>query len=353
MKVLGIAINHFRNISSAELSFQERNLFVGSNGAGKTSVAEAVAVALNGRSFRTFDSQSLLQRGCDYWRTAISVTLSNHEPHQITMVGGPLQRERVQLDDHHVRITELSTRFPVISFVPEDRDLVVGLPAVRREYLDSILARSNPKMQRTISRANKILKQRQNLVRSSRPDEASLDIFDHELAESSMIIAEEREKVLVYLRAMVQEFNNRISGSEESLHFHYMRSWSGDPFTALLAARADDLRKGTTSLGFHRDDFSIELNGLPAKTTASQGQIRSLAIALRIGSGELLERSMNESPILLLDDVFAEFDQQRSGRLLDIVGHYQTFATTTEKIDGVDGWTVFEVVGGRVVSASI
>ncbi|MGC9154437.1 MAG: DNA replication/repair protein RecF [Ferrimicrobium sp.] len=350
MKVLSVAIEHFRNLSLTELDFAQRNLLVGPNGAGKTSVAEAVVVALNGRSFRTFDNQTFLQRGSEYWRTRAQVEVADHLPHLVTMVGSSQQRERILLDDQRVRIAQLGAMFPVVSFVPEDRDLVVGLPTVRREYLDSILARSSQAMQRTLSRANKLLKQRQNLIRSSRPDMVSLDFFDQELAKSSTIIADERERMLGFLCTMVAGFNTNISGAHEDLDFQYVRSWKKDPLEDLIGARSEDLRKGTTSVGFHRDDFSIELNGLQAKSTASQGQIRSLAIALRIGSAQLLEQEIGESPILILDDVFAEFDQQRAARLLDLVGHYQTFATTTDRLVDADGWTVFDVQGGRVVS---
>jgi DNA replication and repair protein RecF len=255
----------------------------------------------------------------------------------------------MQLDDQNVRVAQLGARFPVVTFVPEDRDLVVGQPSIRREYLDGILSRSDPSIQRILSRATKILRQRQNLIRSGRPDLVSLDIFDSELAKASIMVGVARENLLRYLQGVVEEFNQKISGTSEAVFLRYVRSWNHDPLEDLIKARVDDIRKGTTSIGFHRDDFSIELNGMPAKLTASQGQVRSLAVALRIGSADVLERELGEPPILILDDVFAEFDRERSEKLIDLVERYQTFATNTERVASLDGWSVFEVNGGVVV----
>jgi DNA replication and repair protein RecF len=349
VEVLGAKIEHFRNITSAELRFQRRNLFIGANGAGKTSVVEAVAVALNGHSFRTSDMQMLVQRGSEYWRTDVTTSLADQTPHRIVMSASHQQRERMQLDERNVRVTQLSARFPVVTFVPEDRELIVGQPSIRREYLDGILSRSDPGIQRTLSKATKILKQRQNLIRSGRPDMISLDIFDNELAKATTTLGIARVHLLEYLQGMVEEFNQKISGTSEPVVLRYVRSWNNDPLQDLIKARVNDIRKGTTSIGFHRDDFVIELNGMPAKMTASQGQVRSLAIALRIGSADVLERELGEPPILILDDVFAEFDRERSVRLIDLVGRYQTFATNTERVPSLDGWSVFEVKGGEVV----
>ncbi|WP_276941321.1 DNA replication/repair protein RecF [Ferrimicrobium acidiphilum] len=349
MEVLAARVDHFRNITSAELNFQRRNLLVGPNGAGKTSCAEAIAVALNGHSFRTSEMQMLVQRGSEYWRTEATISLTDRIPHRIVMSGSHRQRERVQLDERNVRVAQLGARFPVVIFVPEDRDLVVGQPSVRREYLDGILGRSDPGIQRILSRATKILKQRQNLIRSGRPDKVSLDIFDTELAKASIAVAVAREHLLGYLQIAVEQFNQGISGTSEAVSLRYVRSWNEDPLEDLIQARVDDIRKGTTSIGFHRDDFIIELNGMPAKLTASQGQVRSLAVALRIGSAGVLERKLGEAPILILDDVFAEFDRERAMRLIDLVDRYQTFATNTERVASLDGWSVFEVNGGVVV----
>lgn len=351
MEVQGAKIEHFRNITKAEIEFERRNLFVGANGAGKTSLAEAIAVALNGHSFRTSDMHTLLQSGSDYWRTDLMASVADGTAHRIVMSGSQRQRERVQLDGRNLGVTHLSAQFPVVAFVPEDRDLVVGQPSIRRDYLDGILSRSNPRIQRIISRASKILRQRQNLIRSGNPDSISLDIFDNELANATIEVAKARERLLEYLQEMVEGFNQKISGSSEPVALRYIRSWNQDPLQDLINARADDIRKGTTSIGFHRDDFVIELNGMPARLTASQGQVRSLAIALRIGSADLLEMELGESPILILDDVFAEFDKERSTRLIDLVGKYQTFATNTEVVDSLDGWSVFDVKGGTVVSS--
>jgi DNA replication and repair protein RecF len=266
------------------------------------------------------------------------------------MSGGPSGRERTLFDDRHIGVASLGSRLPIITFVPEDREIVMGIPTNRREYLDNIMVRINPSMQRTLSRATKLLKQRQNLIRSHKPDLTSLDIFDHELSQESIKIASDRELLLDHLQEKVEAFNEYISGHNESIKFRYIRSWKKDPFGELVEARSYDVARGSTSVGFHRDDFFIEMNGLPAKSTASQGQVRSLALALRIGSADVIQRKIYEPPILLLDDVFAEFDRERSGRLFHLVEKYQTFATHTEKPAFKDDWLIFDVHGGHVVS---
>lgn len=350
MKVRSLQLEGFRNVREAELEFGDKTLLVGQNGAGKTSLAEAVCVGLNGRSFRTSDTNTVLQKGAPYWRTAVRAERRDGVEHCIVITTSPLRRERMQIDEQNVRITQLNAQYPVVTFVPEDRDIITGLPSVRREYLDGILVRCNPLIQRRINRASRLLKQRQNLIRSTNIDFVTLDVFDEELAQASIVISEARAELLEKLRTSVQDFNNGVTDLNEQIDLRYEPSWKNDPLKELIEARSDDIRRGSTSVGFHRDDFRIELNGLPAKSTASQGQVRSLAIALRVGSAQVIKEEIKEAPLLILDDVFSEFDRDRAARLVRMIGQYQTIATNTEATDSASEWSVVEVSGGRIVS---
>jgi len=272
MRVGSLTVEGFRNLRSERLELGTRNLLIGPNGAGKTSVLEALAVALHGRSFRAFDQQVWRGRDSDVWRVEASVELMvTGATHQVAVAGGTRYSMRATIDRQPVPLGELIRRFPLVVFVPEDREIIVGAPSMRREYLDQLGVQARPGYQHVLRTGQRVLRQRQNLIKHKEIDELTLEIFDSRLAEASRVLAQEREKLVVELVPVVNELVAMVAGHRFEVEIRYQRSWEEDPLRALTKARKVDIARQSTSIGFHRDDLAISLRGMDARQASSKG----------------------------------------------------------------------------------
>ena len=194
-------------------------------------------------------------------------------------------------------------------------------PADRRHFLDETLAVVDPKAARAADETEKVLKQRaallRNVGRSLNPEAATtLDVWDARLEESGTRLVEARENLVAELAPRAAEHYARLAGAPTDVGLAYVRSWDGPLLEALGAARAKDVQRGVSTVGPHRDELELTLAGLPSRTQASQGEQRSLALALQLAAHQLATERLGTAPVLLLDDVFSELDPQRSRALL-------------------------------------
>jgi DNA replication and repair protein RecF len=349
MRVGSLAIEGFRNLRSERLELGARNLLVGPNGAGKTSVLEALAVALHGRSFRALDQQVWRGRDSDIWRVEASVELrSRGTTHRVAVAGGTRYSMRATIDGQAVPLAELMRRFPLVVFVPEDREIVVGAPSMRRDYLDQLGSQARPGYQQVLRTGQRVLRQRQNLIRHKEIDELTLEVFDARLAEASSVLAVEREELIGQLVPIVNELVAMVAGQSFEVGLRYQRSWEGDPLGALTMARKVDIARQSTSIGFHRDDLAVSLRGMDARQAASQGEVKLLAIALRLAGARVLQAALGEPPVVALDDLVAELDADRSGRVLEVVGELQCLVTQVDRELAWEGVQVWSASNGHL-----
>jgi DNA replication and repair protein RecF len=218
-------------------------------------------------------------------------------------------------------------------FSPEDIGVVRGGPAERRRFLDETLAVVDPKAGRAAEELEKILRQRGALLRNSgrhlSPEVAStLDVWDARLDETGTDLVEAREALITQLAPVTAAHYARLAGHEVSVELSYRRSWTGRLVDALAESRRRDLERGVSLVGPHRDELDLSLDGLPSRTHASQGEQRSLALALQLGAHQLATERLGSPPLLLLDDVFSELDPYRSHALLLGLPPGQTLLTT-------------------------
>jgi DNA replication and repair protein RecF len=224
---------------------------------------------------------------------------------------------------------------PCTIFSPEDLALVSGGPKVRRELLDDALGLVDAEGARAADEVERILRQRAALLRQAggrvSPDVAStLDVWDQRLADAGKILVAARERLVAALDEYVGPAYGRLAGVPGQIMVNetYVRSWSGELLDALVASRTDDLRRGVNTVGPHRDDLVLLLEGREARTHASQGEQRCLALALRIAVHQLVVARTELTPILLLDDVFSELDPARSRALVAELPPGQSILTT-------------------------
>jgi DNA replication and repair protein RecF len=206
-------------------------------------------------------------------------------------------------------------------------------PQARRDFLDATLAVVDPKAARAADDVDKVLRQRAALLRSSgrrlSPEVATtLDVWDARLHDAGTALVEAREALVVQLGPLAEAHYVRLAGRPTSVAMVYRRSWHGELAEALGAARTHDLERAATSVGPHRDDLELGLSGLPARSHASQGEQRSLALALQLAAHQLATERLGSAPVLLLDDVFSELDPARSTALLAGLPPGQVLLTT-------------------------
>jgi DNA replication and repair protein RecF len=335
--LVSLAVTDFRNLASTviELDPEGTTVITGLNGAGKTSLLEAAAYLATLQSFRGSPKEALVRRGAE---RAILRAETRAEGRVLT-IEAEIQdsgRTRTQVNRQAVRRRgDLHEAFRVTVFSPEEISVVRSGPADRRRFLDGTLAVVDPKAARSSEDVEKVLRQRAALLRNSgrilrTDDAATLDVWDVRLDESGTRLVEAREHLVDQLGPLVTDHYARLAGENTDIGMTYVRSWHGPLLEALVACRHKDVQRGVSTVGPHRDELELTLGGLPSRTHASQGEQRSLALALQLAAHQLATDRLGTAPVLLLDDVFSELDPQRSRALLEGLPTGQTLLTTAQ-----------------------
>lgn len=319
-------------------------VITGPNGTGKTSVLEALVYLSTQRSFRGAPREALIRT--DETRAIVRAELSHEAAPTLVeaeIVATGRSRTQVNRKTASAR-KDLAAATPCTIFSPEDLAIVSGGPAGRRQLLDDALALVDAPGARAADAVEKVLRQRAALLRQAggrvtADVAATLDVWDQRLAESAEILVDARERLVRDLDRHVGPAYGRLAGSEGRLVVteKYQRSWEGDLLDALTDHRGDDIRRGVNTVGPHRDELILAIDGREARTHASQGEQRCLALALRIGVHRLVGEKTNLVPTLLLDDVFSELDPARSQALVAELPGGQSILTTAVPLpDGIE-----------------
>ncbi len=349
MHVEKVLLRDFRNFRQAELVLPPEGVTVltGPNGSGKTNLLEAVGYLATLKSFRSAPLAALVRSGqasafvAARAQSGLRVLDLSAE---ITTSGGG----RLKVNNQPVRRSpDFVGLLQVTVFSPGDIAVVKEGPSARRDFLDTLLVEMSPAFARTLASFERSLRQRSALLRSSggvlsTSMKRVLASWDAQVAQTGEALAEAREGVVEALRPKVQAAYGRLGGKEEVL-LAYERSWLGALLACLERCLGEDLKQGVTTVGPHRDDLRLCLGGMPARAQASQGQQRSLALALKLASHELLGEHHRTTPVLLLDDVFSELDEQRSGALASCLHQGQVLVAMAGRVPA--SLEVAEVVG--------
>ena len=348
-----LELTDFRVFSSAifEPDPEGTTVLVGPNGTGKTSLLEAVGYLGLGRSLRGSPREAMIRNGAERSIVRASLSFGDHE----VLVEAELVRSgrsRVQVNRQPVRSRrDLVDAVPVTTFCPDDLVVVQGGPAGRRELLDDALVLLEPGAGALIEELDKTLRQRNALLRQAggrlSPEvAASLEVWDDRLARSGGQLISLRRRLLEQLAAPIDAAYQALAGTEgpAAIEVGYEGCEPEGLAAALTLARSDDLRRGLTTVGPHRDDVRLELEGRDARTQASQGEQRTLALALRLAVHLAARDHLGVPPLLLLDDVFSELDPDRSRRLVNELPPGQALVSTASPLpEGVEPALVLEV----------
>jgi DNA replication and repair protein RecF len=332
-------------------------VITGPNGTGKTSVLEAVAYLGTRRSFRGAPPEALVRTGASSAILRADVDRPDSPALvEAELAPGASSRTRVNRKAVSTR-KDLGAAVPCTVFSPEDLTLISGGPKGRRDLLDDALALLDPEGARAVDETERVLRQRAALLRQSGgragPDvNSSLDVWDQRLADAGKVLVAARERLAADLEPLVGAAYSRLAGAggRTLVRQQYRRSWEGDLLAALETSRRDDLRRGVNTVGPHRDDLALAIEDREARTHASQGEQRCLALALRLGVHGLIRARTALVPTLLLDDVFSELDPDRSRALVAELPEGQAILTTAAPLP--EGITVARVLPVQALAAA-
>ena len=345
MRVSRLELVDFRGYEAAQLMLPEGvTVVVGDNGQGKTSLLEAVTWAAMGRSFRAVPDAALVRSGTEQAIVRVEVTGEGGRERRIESELHSVGRNRVLLDGHPLtRTRDLLGALRVTVFAPDDLELVKGGPSSRRAYLDDLLATVAPRYAAARSDYERVLRHRNALLKGGARDgdaHATLEVFDAQLISAGAEIIRGRLRLGARLAVAVAGAYRDLAGSDEPVDARYVAEWDDadgdlDPDAvpdalarALARLRSKELDRGVTLVGPHRDEWGLSVAGLDARTRASQGEQRSLALALRLAGHRVVTEVTGEVPVLLLDDVFSELDARRGAALVERLDATQTLITT-------------------------
>ena len=342
---------NFRNSLEADVNFTDGvNVLVGNNAQGKTNLLEAVYMFSLGKSFRAAKESDMVN--FDMNEAKVSLTYrenSRSDLQNITMKIGKNRRRVIEINGLKIgKLSEMIGAFRAVLFCPEHLSLVKEGPSMRRSYLDVAISQFRPVYLRSLQRYYAILEQRNKLIKGAEEDrrlfDSTVDIWSAQLAHEAAIIASYREKYVKLVHNAVSDIIKDMSGERELVEISYSGSGklesyedlhtNEERFLKLLTENHDrEIGAGATLWGIHKDDIDIKINSKEARKFASQGQQRSIALALKLAEGEICRQETGDFPVLLLDDVLSELDMVRRDFLLSSVSGRQVIMTTCEDID--------------------
>ena len=329
-----LRVQNFRTHSDFILEIGEKSTLIsGANGSGKTSLLEAIYFALQGTSFRSSDKEILRNDGSSWFR----IDLKDSKDSLRTIIfNDAVQKSKKQflVDGNKKARLSSNLRIPVVLFEPDDLQLLSGSPTRRRNFLDYFLSQIFPSFQLALARYNKALKQRNNLLKRDNVSKDELFPWNLMLAEYGAEIISKRQDFLKLLNSKIEEVYYEISGVKDEIEIDYLgEKISKNEILAILSENIErDKILGYTNFGPHKHDIQFIFNKKPAQNVASRGENRSLVLALKFIETDILSDLTSKRPIVLLDDVFSELDDDRQKLLTKHFSKYQTIITSTNEI---------------------
>lgn len=340
MLVRSLQLIDFRNYAEASLQFESgTTAILGDNGQGKTNLAEALAYLATLDSFRGAPTEALIRAGAD---TAIVRAEVRHDDGRELLIEAEISRNgrnRTLVNRQRLaRSRELLGAIRVSVFAPDDLALIKGGPGERRRWMDDALVALAVKNDALRLEIDRILKQRNSLLKQAGgrlTDEIAmtLDVWDAKLAQHGELLGHARATLVARLTPMLLDAYEQLAGAPTPIEMIYEPAWRRTGLlNALVASRQDDVRRQSSMVGPQRDDVELTINGMPARTHASQGEQRCLALGLRLATHRLIAEKVGSAPILILDDVLSELDPSRATALLGNLPAGQVIITTASEL---------------------
>ncbi len=348
--VQSVTLTNFRSYQERTFRFDTTvTVVVGPNATGKTNLLEALFVLATTKSFRAKDPE-LVRRGESFYRLSAETTHGSVAVgYQRTHTG---TEKRAMYEGVRAPLSQHLGRLQTVLFEPNDLQMVMGAPDLRRRYLDFILSQTDSNYLKTLQRYRRVLQQRNRLLAEWAGQENELFAWNIKLAELAADIDSARRAVILHINRLAEAIYKDIAGSRESLALEYRGTAEQDDYASDFLAKLSqnlsrDIGAGFTTIGPHRDDFQIHFKDTGITSVASRGEMRTVVVVLKLAELRYIEERSGQSPILLLDDVFSELDESRRSYLITKLGTYQSVITTTDADTArqLDGAAVIKTQG--------
>ena len=359
MIIQSIELNNFRNYENLQISFDEgTNILFGDNAQGKTNILESLYVCATSKSHRGSKDKDIIRFGNDEAHIKVMVKkhgmnyrldmhLKKNKTKGIAVNGIPIRRA-----------VELFGIINIIIFSPEDMNIIKNGPSERRRFMDMELSQLDKIYLSNLVNYNKVVVQRNKLLKQLQFSGDSglvdmLDVWDMQLVRYGSEIIKRRMDFIDNINSIIRPVHSKLSGNKEILNLRYIPCTTTDNFKdEVIRSRERDIKFKMTNVGPHKDDVAFFINDKDVRKYGSQGQQRTCALSLKLAEIELVKKVINDTPVLLLDDVLSELDANRQNFLLDSIGDIQTIITCT----GLDEFVnnrfsinrIFKVVNGVV-----
>ncbi len=337
MYIKKIVLTNFRNYEKEEICLEDAvNIIYGNNAQGKTNIIESIFLSAIGKSFRAKKENELIKFGEDFAKIEIEFQKKDRE--------GKIE---IKIDNKKTfylngikqnRISDIVGNINIVLFTPDDIEIVKDGPNKRRRFLDMMISSLKPNYLYVLNLYNKVLDQRNNYLRNNKEiDSNMMDIWDEQLTDYSEKIFNYRKEYIEKLEENQKDIHKKIteSGKEEEIKIEYISNFKNKErfLKELKYRRKQDLKKGFTTIGIHRDDFIIYINNRNVGIYCSQGQQRTVVLSLKLAELKVVEQEIGEKPILLLDDFMSELDETRKNQFIKMIDNDQVIITGTEKIE--------------------
>lgn len=353
-----LQLTNFRNYENLELEFGKNvNVFVGNNAHGKTNILESIYLSSITKSYRTSKDTECINFNENYFR--INHTYIDDNDRKIVTEVYLDNSNKKQIKENGLKINKYSDyigTIPLVIFSPENMDIVKGSPKNRRRFLDILISQLSRSYVICLQEYNKLLTLKNNLLKQDKTqvDLTYLDILDEKLAEKIEYIVLSRVKYVDNVEKYATKIQKSLSKGEENLKLKYTSDFLGknreEIKNVLANSRENDFFRKTSNKGIGHDDILVLVNEKEVAVYGSQGQNRTALLSMKLAEFEILKEEKENTPIILLDDVFSELDRNRINFLIDYVSKYQVFITTTEvdSIDNIENKEIFKIQNGTV-----
>jgi DNA replication and repair protein RecF len=330
--ITDLRMQQFRSYKDASFEFGAGvNIIVGPNGSGKTNMLEALLVLARGKSYRAKDQELIL---FDKPWTRLDSHDQDNEHRTVKITIEPNPEKTYEIDGKKLKRLNLDHNLPVVLFEPNHLQLFGGGSERRRDYLDDLLEQTTPGYSTTRRQYRRALAQRNTLLKH-RPSKSQLFPWDVRLSQLAGVIVRARSDLTGKINEDLPKLYKELSKSKAEVSVAYQNRWPVDNYESsflhkLESSLDEDMLRGFTGTGPHREDLSLFFGSHPVQQVASRGEVRTAVLALKIIELTIIESVREKTPLLLLDDVFSELDGKRRHALTDRLSPYQTFVTTTD-----------------------
>lgn len=332
MYIRELVLNNFRNYDYAHIQLDKGiNIFKGNNAQGKTNILESIYLCATARSHRTSQEKEVIKWEEDAAHIQVDIqkrTLDDKVDFHLTSKGKSVAINKLPIN----KLGELFGILTVVMFSPEDLQLIKKSPKERRRFIDIELCQFDKLYYYSLRQYHKVLKQRNNALKQyySNNDESIIDVWDMQLSQYAKEVIIKRQDFVKQLNKIAREIHLDISGAKEELEVIYEPNVKAENLDEkLIKYRKKDLITQSTSVGPHRDDLKFLINGMDVRLYGSQGQQRTVVLSMKLAELSLMKKNLGESPILLLDDVLSELDDNRQKYLFSYTQDTQTLITCT------------------------